>query len=48
MLRFLLGVAVGLSLATVAGHVCREREKQQLVDEIAKLHAETLRARGED
>lgn len=40
MLRFLLGVAVGVTIATVAGHVYREREKQYLVDEIAKLHAD--------
>ncbi len=39
MLRFLLGVAVGVTIATVAGHAYREREKQHLVDEIAKLHA---------
>jgi hypothetical protein len=40
MLRFLLGVAVGATLATLAGHAYREREKQHLVDEIAKLHAD--------
>ncbi len=40
MLRFLLGVAVGATIATLAGRAYREREKQHLVDEIAKLHAE--------
>ncbi len=40
MLRFLFGVAVGVTIATVAGHVYREREKQHFVDEIAKLHAD--------
>lgn len=38
MLQFLLGVAVGATLATMAGHMYREREKQHLVNEIAKLH----------
>ena len=46
MLRFLLGVAVGLGLAAVAGHAYREREKQHLVDELAKLHAENIRSEG--
>ena len=40
MLRFLLGVAVGVTITTVAGHVYREREKQHLVDEIAKPHVD--------
>lgn len=38
MLRFLLGVAVGAALATLAGHAYRERENQHLVDAIARLH----------
>ena len=38
MLRFLLGVAVGATLVAMARHVYREREKQHLVNEIAKLH----------
>lgn len=46
MLRFLLGVAVGLGLATIAGHAYREREKQHLVDELAKLHAENVRSQN--
>lgn len=46
MLRFLLGVAVGFGLATAAGHAYREREKQHLVDELAKLHAENIRGEG--
>lgn len=45
MMRFLLGVAVGLGLAAIAGHAYREREKQHLVDELAKLHAESIRSR---
>jgi hypothetical protein len=43
MLRFLLGVAVGATLAMLAGHAYREREKQHLVNEIAKLHADNVR-----
>ena len=39
MLRFLLGVAVGASFATIAGRIYREYEKQRFVDQIAKLHA---------
>jgi hypothetical protein len=46
MLRFLLGVAVGVAVATVASHAYREREKQYLVDEIAKLHAENREDNG--
>ncbi len=46
MLRFLLGVAVGVALTTVASHAYREREKQRLVDEIAKLHADNVRGQG--
>lgn len=38
MLRFLFGVAVGASFATIAGRLYREHQKQRLVDQIAKLH----------
>ncbi len=46
MLRFLLGVAVGFGLAAAAGHAYRERGKQRLVDELARLHADNIRSEG--
>lgn len=40
MLKFLAGIVVGAAIATIVGHTYREREKQQLVDEIARLYEE--------
>jgi hypothetical protein len=42
MLKFLAGVAVGALIATMVGHTYREREKRQLVDDIARLYEEVV------
>lgn len=47
MLKFLAGVALGAVIATVVGHSYREREKEQLVDEIARLYEEKCREPAE-
>ncbi len=47
MLKFLAGVALGAIVATLVGHTYREREKEQLVDEIARLYEEKCREPAE-
>lgn len=47
MLQLVIGVAIGAAIATAVSRVYTEREKQRLVDDLARLFEAEAKDRGE-